>query len=162
MLVSICSLTMTPLPVSSPAFCARLILARTPADTTTRSAGNCSLSARVTPVTFVSPSMDAIRTPVRISIPFFSAARRSHCPACSSSCLPISTGAASRTVTERPDFFSSHAASSPRTPPPITTAQRDVFRSFSSFSTSDSLRIASTSGRPIPGIGGRKHSLPAA
>ena len=162
MFVSIFSLTITARSVSMPASFASAVFALTPQDTITSSAGITVPSARRTPSAFSPPSMASICTPVWIWIPCPSLIFLSISPAVLSSWRPISTGASSSTVTSHLDFLSSHAASRPRTPPPMTTACFVSFNFSATFFVSESLRIAMTPSLSAPLIGGMKHSDPSA
>ena len=106
--------------------------------------------------------MASTLTPVRITTPALDAIIFNCSPELSSIWRPIRDGAISSTVTSMPAFLSSHAASSPRTPPPMTTAFSVLFIRASTLLTSESRLIAATSGNPLPSIGGIKHSLPSA
>ena len=73
------------------------------------------------PVTASPPSISSVRTPVWTFTPSFSMCRTSVAPAAPSSWTGISRGAISTTLVCRPSWTSALAASSPSSPPPMTT-----------------------------------------
>ena len=105
-------------PISTPAAAAMALLARTPQETTTTSAGMTVPSAR-----WMAPfSYFWVEALASTRMPFCSKMSWNMRDAAGSSLLDIRDGMASSTVTLHPYFFSSQAASRPTTPPPMTTA----------------------------------------
>ena len=155
-LVCILSLTITARFVRMPASSASSLLARTPVDMITISAGIVVPSASITPSTLPSPTISAIFAPTTMFTPFFAAIFFS-ISAPTASILPSSSsGAPSSTVTSSFSLRSSHALSRPSTPPPITTACFACSAIWLIFSTSAMVRTGVTPSRSAPLMGGMK------
>ncbi len=113
---------MTPLLIGSPDARATSMRGRTPQASTSSSAASTLPSSSRTPSTAASPTTASMVRPVRTKMPCDSIWRSSISPPSSSSWAFISVRAACTTVTCSPASLSTFAASSPRSPPPSTTA----------------------------------------
>ena len=148
--------------MASPVSRASFTLGRIPTAITTSEAGISRPSFSRTPSTLPIPKISAVSAPVRMVCPRPSSASFSNHPAASSNCRSIKVGIRWITVTFIPRRDRPCAASSPNSPPPMTTASPPLSAARNIAPTSSISRNVTTPCKSWPGTGMINGSDPVA